>query len=287
MNPYADFISKLSALMRDSRKLPLGGLTPSRAAKIPKEAPIALIFSPHPDDEVIIGGLPLRLLRELRMNVINVAVTQGSNKARQAERWKELSACCDYVGFNLQQLGESGLEGINLKTRLENRQQWNSSVDQIAAVLTRYQPKVIFFPHDEDWNSTHIGTHHLVIDALERMGRGFACHAIETEFWGAMDSPNLMVESSEEDVSDLISALSFHVGEVRRNPYHLRLAPWMMDNVRRGGELVGGQGGAAPDFLFATLYRLNKWENGRLETPMGKGRFLSLNDKAESLFSGG
>ena len=55
------------------------------------DAPRTLIFSPHPDDEVIIGALPLRLLRELKMNVINVAVTQGSHKARQPERWKELS----------------------------------------------------------------------------------------------------------------------------------------------------------------------------------------------------
>jgi LmbE family N-acetylglucosaminyl deacetylase len=37
-----------------------------------------LIFSPHPDDECIIGGLALRLLREAKWNVINVAVTLGS-----------------------------------------------------------------------------------------------------------------------------------------------------------------------------------------------------------------
>ena len=284
MNPYTDFISKLTAVMRGGRDLPLGGLKPPRTTKIAPEAPRALIFSPHPDDEVIIGGLPLRLLREMRMNVINVAVTQGSSKARQAERWKELNACCDYIGFNLQQLGDSGLEGINLKGRLENRRQWNDSVEQIAAVLTRYQPRIIFFPHDDDWNSTHIGTHHLVIDALERMNGPFSCYAVETEFWGAMDMPNLMVESSEEDVADLISALSFHVGEVKRNPYHVRMAAWMMDNVRRGGELVGGQGGAAPDFLFATLYRLSKWEGGRLHDMLEKGRFLSRSDKVASLF---
>ena len=272
--------------MRGARDLPLGGIKPARATKIPPDAPRALIFSPHPDDEVIIGGLPLRLLREMRMNVINVAVTQGSNKARQAERWKELDACCNYIGFNLQQLGDRGLDCINLTGRLENRQRWNSSVDQIVAVLTRYQPRIIFFPHDDDWNSTHIGTHHLVMDALSRMGKGFSCYAVETEFWGAMDSPNLMVESSEEDVTDLISALSFHVGEVRRNPYHLRMAAWMMDNVRRGGELVGGQGGAAPDFVFATLYRLSKWDGGRLQDVQEKGRFVSRNEKVAGVFGG-
>ena len=64
-----------------------------------------------------------------------------------------------------------------------------------------------------------------------------------------MATPNLMVESSVDDLAEMMTALSFHVGEVQRNPYHLLVPPWMQDNVRRGGELVGGQGGAAPDFV--------------------------------------
>src|SRR5439155_16282094 len=99
-----------------------------------------------------------------------------------------------------------------------------------------------------------------------------------TEFWGAMDTPNLMVESSEQDVVDLISALSFHVGEVRRNPYHVRMPAWLMDNVRRGGELVGGQGGAAPDFLFGTLYRFRRWHRGQFEQVLPTGRFLAASE---------
>src|SRR6185503_8564509 len=132
--------------------------------------------------------------------------------------------------------------------------------------------------HDDDWNSSHIGTHHLVVDALTRLGEDFSCYTIETEFWGAMDTPNLMIESSEGDVADLIAALSFHVGEVRRNPYHVRMPAWLMDNVRRGGELVGGQGGAAPDFTFATLYRLQRWRAGKLEHVYDGGRYLSCTD---------
>ena len=62
----------------------------------------------------------------------------------------------------------------------------------------------------------------------------------------------------------MMTALSFHVGEVQRNPYHLLVPAWMQDNVRRGGELVGGQGGAAPDFHVRTLYRLRRWARGRV-----------------------
>jgi hypothetical protein len=100
-----------------------------------------------------------------------------------------------------------------------------------------------------------------------------------------MDTPNLMVESSARDVSDLIAALSFHVGEVKRNPYHLRMPAWLMDNVRRGGELVGGQGAAAPAFTFATLYRLRRWENGEFVRVLEKGRFVSAVDEVQSVLT--
>jgi hypothetical protein len=71
---------------------------------------------------------------------------------------------------------------------------------------------------------------------------------------------------------------------VRRNPYHARLPAWMMDNVRRGAELAGGQGGAAPDFTFATIYRLRKWVNGRLMDVTNGGKFLSHSKNPASLF---
>lgn len=132
-------------------------------------------------------------------------------------------------------------------------------------------------PHSLDWNSRHISTHFLVMDALKQMGNDFNCTVVETEFWGAIDDPNLMVEGNVELVADLVAATSLHTGEVARNPYHLLLPAWMQDNVRRGGELVGGQGGAVPDFSFATLYRLRRWENGELVNVLERGEAVPMN----------
>jgi LmbE family N-acetylglucosaminyl deacetylase len=284
MNPYEAFVAEIARLQKEGTRLPLGGLTAPAKPSLPENTPRALIFSPHPDDEVIIGGFALRLLRQSGFRVANVAVTQGSNKARQSERWDELKACCDFIGFDLIQTRPGGLEGINLKTRQGDPKSWNASAERIAEILREQQPRAIFFPHDRDWNSSHIGTHHLVVDALRKLGPQFSTYAIETEFWGAMDDPNLMVESTEKEVTDLISALSFHVGEVRRNPYHVRMPSWLIDNVRRGGELVGGQGGAAPDFIFGTLYRLRRWQNGQFNPVLSKGRFLSASENPSVLF---
>jgi N-acetylglucosamine malate deacetylase 1 len=283
MNPYQHFVSEYVRLAKEGENWPLGGF-PNCARPLPSpDAPKVLIFSPHPDDEVIIGGIALRLMRESKWNVINVAVTQGSNKARQAERWEELKKCCDCIGFGLVQTAPGGLEKVNVRNREQEPAHWSRSVKIIANILTQHQPSVILFPHDDDWNSTHIGTHHLVVDALRSL-KDFSCFTVETEFWGAMKTPNLMVEVSPQDLTDLITALTFHVGEVKRNPYHLSLPAWMLDNVRRGGEVALGQGSAAPDFMFATLYRLRRWRNGTFENVLDKGRALPVSEAIAKLF---
>ena len=284
MNPYYDFVSEYSRFAKEGRTYPLGNSAPLPGPQVAPDAPKVLIFSPHPDDEVIIGGLALRLLREAKWNVINVAVTQGSNKERQAERLKELKNCCDCIGFGLVQTAPNGLEKVNPKTREREPAFWTQSVKAVADILAKHQPRVILFPHELDWNSTHVGTHFLVVDALKTLPPDFTCFAVETEFWGQMPSPNLMVELSVQHVADLITALTFHVGEVRRNPYHLSLPAWMIDNVRRGAELVGGQGGAAPDFTFGTLYRVRRWSGGKLEKVFDGGRFLSCAELPQGLF---
>ena len=121
--------------------------------------------------------------------------------------------------------------------------QWSQMVNVIVRTLMEYHPKVIFLPHELDWNGTHIGVHFLVMDALHEAGAHLDCYVVESEFWGQMQTPNLLVEYSERDLADLIAATSFHVGEVKRNPYHLLIPAWMQDNVRRGSELVEGRAG--------------------------------------------
>ena len=263
----------------------MGGVPPLPRPTLAPEAPKVLLFSPHPDDEVIVGGLALRLLRQSGLHVLNVAVTQGSDKARQSGRWQEASDCCNHLGWGLIQTRPGGLEGINVKSRIGQPERWAASVARIAEILTEQQPKIIFFPHELDLNSSHVGTHYLVTDALAQLGPAFSCHTVETEFWAAMSQPNLMVEVGPQDLADLLTALSFHVGEVSRNPYHQRLPAWMIDNVRRGAELVGAQGGAAPSFPFATLYRLRRWRHGQFEAVLEKGRFLLQNENPAALFA--
>ena len=282
-NPYYPWVEGFAAALRAGAVLEVTGQAPPARREPAADAPNALIFAPHPDDEVIIGGLPLRLMREQGVRVTNVAVTLGSYKDRRAGRWAELQAACARLGFGLVTPDPRGLEGINPEARERNPRQWAEGVAAIARILAAEQPRIVFLPHDRDWNRTHIGTHLLVTEAMRQLPE-LACRVVETEFWGAMDAPNLMVESSAADDADLVAALSLHVGEVARNPYHLRMPAWMIDNVRRGAELVGGQGQAAPAFAFATLYRLRDWAGGGWRSALERGVSVSATDDLGRLF---
>jgi LmbE family N-acetylglucosaminyl deacetylase len=279
VSPFQKFVSAHAKLFREGKKLPLGGGKSFPRLKISDTAPRALIFSPHPDDECITGGLALRLLREAKWEIMNVAVTLGSNRERLGARLKELNKACDFLRFDLAAVG---LREINLETRKKNAEQWNSNVGIVLTILKWQKPRVIFLPHASDGHPTHIGTHFLVLDALKRLPKSFDCHIVETEFWGQMAGPNLLVEIGEKDLAVLVAALACHAGEVRRNAYHARLPAWMMDNVRRGAELVGSRGGAAPDFAFGTIYRLGKWHGGKIT--YGGKKFLSRRENAGRLF---
>jgi LmbE family N-acetylglucosaminyl deacetylase len=260
MNSYLEFVESIQAGVEAARSIPA---PPSRAAPVDRESKV-LLFSPHPDDECITGLLPLRLMREMDKQIINVPITFGSNKERQAGRASELADACGYLGWTSYR-EQDGLDSLG--------------APEIAAALARFSPDIIFVPHALDWNPRHISTHHTVVEALAQLGPEFSCTVVETEFWGAMDDPNLMVEGDAAIVADLVAATSLHTGEVARNPYHLLLPAWMQDNVRRGGELVGGPGTAPPPFSFATLYRLRRWEAERFVDVLDCGTFIPKETK--------
>ncbi len=79
-NPYLSYAESFKKITESGKSLPFGNIAPLQDQRIRgNDAPIALIMSPHPDDECIMGGLPLRLMREAGFRIINVAVTLGSN----------------------------------------------------------------------------------------------------------------------------------------------------------------------------------------------------------------
>lgn len=264
MNSHLQYV----AAFRDLRRAGVSAASvPERPVPPPAPgAPVVMLFSPHPDDECIAGGLALRLRREAGARAINVPMTFGSRADRRAARREELIRACRHLGFDLAE--PSGPEGV-------------TSPDQIADLLNEHRPRLICFPHAEDGNAAHERVNRLVRAALPLAD--VDCLLAETEFWRPMRRPNAMVELSVEDLAWLVEALSRHAGEVARNPYHLSLPAWMMDNVRRGAETALEPGGAAPDIDFATLYGVTRWRKGAEISVLDKGLVLPAGQPAGAL----
>ena len=286
MNPYQNLVEKIAALVENGNKLPLGEFTIEEREPQADGAPVAMILSPHPDDECIIGGLPLRLQRENGYRVINVAVTQGSHPERQIPRLEELIPACKYLNFELVQTDPRGLSRIKPEVRESDPCYWSKATEITKGIIEKYNPKIILFPHELDQNSGHVGVNLLAFDALKACDDSISPVICETEFWSPMRDPNLLMEISNKELTDMLTALSFHVGEVKRNPYHIRTPMWMVDNVRRGGEIVGKQGGSPPDFTYGVIYRLSQWNKNQKNNFLDEGVFISAHEDICQLIPG-
>lgn len=259
---FSDYVAQVIALRKMASAVQPRVVSPK---PIEVRGNPVMIFSPHPDDECIIGGFPIRLREELGLPLINVAVTLGSNLQRREPRLNELTDACKCLGMQIIRPKSAELPRLSPELKREDPESWLEIKEDIAALIVRETPSWVLYPHSDDWNSTHKAVSLLVRDAIEATGSGWSGGIIESEFWKPMAEPNVLVGLSEKTVSSMINALAWHVGEVARNPYHLSLPAWLMDSVRRGAEWVGGQGGAAPVFPFGTLYRLSLYRGEKFE----------------------
>ncbi len=200
---------------------------------------------------------------------------------------EELKASCAVLGFKpVVPNFPNGLECVKPSQRAESGGQeypgaWRDKVHELAEVFDAEQPDLILFPHAEDFHETHVGTNLLAIDALnahlQRHRRQVMC--AETEYWRPMEKPNLLVGVSAEVEAALVMAVAEHGGEVRRNAYHIHHPARLIDNARRGAEVVGGSGAPSCRFQFAELYRIFHITAGSAVVPgggpPGPGRFCA------------
>ena len=194
------------------------------------------------------GGYALRMRQEWGATVSVLPFSYGSALDRRSERKQELEkalAILDFELFDPRKL--SG--GMPQYERL--------ALDEAFDGLVQFAPQVVITPHADDGHPTHIETHQVIRECLVRYLKTHPQEKIlwvQSEFWRDMKGPNVLIPYSAEQVSLLGQALMAHQGEVARNPYHLRLPAWLMDQVRKGSELVAGFGSSAAQIPFGQIY---------------------------------
>jgi N-acetylglucosamine malate deacetylase 1 len=257
LNPYTTYIKELADLYERSKLIePQSHLSKTPDFNGTESAPTVLLFAPHPDDECILGACALRLMYESNTRVVVIPVSLGSAITRQIERREELNRSCSVLGFSIDHsllLIRSAHASAQPSVHLLD----TAMQDGTLNCLRRYKADYVIFPHANDYNSTHIQTSSWVSHALERYCSTPGARpviSIEGEYWHPNSSANLLVEVSQEQLAQLILALAQHTGEIRRNPYHISLPMWMMENVRRGSEIVLGKGATAVSFRFGVNY---------------------------------
>jgi N-acetylglucosamine malate deacetylase 1 len=264
---FKDFAQGFVELRAKGTALRAAATKPALFTPPAANAPVCMVFAPHPDDEAIIAALPLRLRHEDHWRVINVPVTLGSRLDRRAARWQEMQNCCLQLGFEVASASGkagSGLEHTQIAHRRNDPEHWAADVQRVAKLIQKYEPAAIVCPHAQDGHPVHMGTHWLVVDALRMLAPKYPVHLLLAEYWNTQMQPRLMVEASAAQVGHMLNALMQHAGEVARYPYHLTLPAWLMDGVRRGAERVGAPGSVAPNFDFAALYGWQVYKGGRL-----------------------
>jgi len=206
------------------------------------DAKLAVLVTPHPDDEVFMGGWARRLQVEEGWRVHVLSLTLGSREDRRAARRRELEAACEVLGWELEVLDWQKLDDADV---------FPKRVSVIAEKLHELKPARVFLPHPQDAHPTHEAASRLTEAALAMLNE--PPEAFYTEYWQPMSAPDTVISIDEQTLAELLLALCQHRGEVERNAYHLRLPAWMMDNARRA-ERIAGMGSAPPASPFACLY---------------------------------
>jgi len=281
---WADLVRRDWTIATPARTDPVAVPSASPACE---GVPHCVVISPHPDDECIQAGWPLRLAREAGWRITNLAVTFGSRQERRFERLRELEAACARLGFTLIRLDTSdrlGLDDVTLAGRHSSPDRWQTYRDRLSGLLADLRPDLVIAPHRDDAHPTHRGTHQLLHDALRDLhdaGAALPRTVAHTEYWSPVTEPNLLVQLDEETVAKMLEALAEHRGEITRNPYHRTLPAWLVDNVRRGSERVLGAGAGAACGIFGVLLELGRMIEGRWHRD-SVGRSLPLTLRADT-----
>jgi LmbE family N-acetylglucosaminyl deacetylase len=211
-----------------------------------------IILAPHPDDECLMGSLALRMKEEFQTEVAVIPFTYGSKVERRAERKQELENALAILGFTLL---DPRAEGVSDELRESD----------VVKAFQDYGPDAVIAPHALDGHPAHQRASSIATVAVKKYAHSSKkrVHVFYSEFWQSMEKPNFILPISKTHLATLGRALMAHVGEVSRNPYHLTLPAWAMDQIRRGSEMKEEPKGKKPaagteviDAVFGQIYRL-------------------------------
>lgn len=138
---------------------------------------LAMVFSPHQDDETLGCGGMIARKREQGIPVVVTFLTDGrgshgvdphiQNKIINIRKQESLTAL-NILGVEPSEIHFLDKQDGTLKDlNLEEKQQ---TISQICELLQRYQPGEVYVPHHKDCHKDHEATYDLVKEAIAQAG---------------------------------------------------------------------------------------------------------------------
>jgi glucosamine-6-phosphate deaminase len=189
---------------------------------IPKDKKI-LIFSPHPDDDVVGMGATIHEIIKNNNVYRIVYLTYGergvrgdiSNQRKREIRRKEAISAIEILGGS-----KENLEFLDLRFYYSG---WYSSedIDKVFDLITIYMPDIIYVCIDNDPNSTHKKCAEIIDEALVQYPLDSIIYCY-TSIWSIFSpkETNAYISFNEELMSRKIEAIKAHKSQ--EHPLYLK-----------------------------------------------------------------
>jgi LmbE family N-acetylglucosaminyl deacetylase len=172
---------------------------------------VALVLSPHPDDELL--GCPAHLfeLRDAGWRILDVALSLGSDEERQTARRRELEAACARAGFEL--VLETGLLSMGDPGAVTPD---GGAAQRVAQLAREAHAQLLVAPSPHDDHPAHERVGRL---ALAAMRAGASPRLWLWGVWSDIALPNSLCVFDAGRLAEIERALCAHEGELARNDY--------------------------------------------------------------------
>ena len=191
---------------------------------------VVLHFAPHPDDELIGAPATLMDLRDAGWRVVNLACGLGRPEQRK-RREAELREACRLAGFEL-------IVSEQPISRGDDRAVAHAALLDLAReAIDNLAPRIVLSPSPHDRHHAHELVACAVRDALGE-GLGAAPRWWMWALWGTLPRPTLGTAFDQARLDEILSALSAHRGELKRNDYRLMVKARAAMNASLAPELL-------------------------------------------------
>lgn len=207
---------------------------------------VALLVSPHPDDELIGAGATLMMLRDAGWRVVNVACSLGRPAQRERRR-AELEEACRRARFEL--VIAEALPELSAGDDLAAAQRSLTSL--VRAERARHGAGLIVGPSPHDGHHGHEVVGRAIRDAVE--ADGVSARVFFWGVWSELALPTLLVRFEDDRLREVSDALAAHESELARNDFDRLLRSRAEANAVLGPERVLGFGGAGIGDGYAEL----------------------------------